>query len=79
MATRTVRVDDLSGEILYGGAPVRFELEGIEYEIDLSSANENQLREAFAPFIEAATRARHAHYRRTTLPRSEPRRSRPRS
>lgn len=80
MATRTIRVDDLTGETLYGdGTPTRFELEGVEYEIDLTPANEARLREAFAPFVDAAVRSRRAHYRRTALPRSEPKKNRPRN
>lgn len=59
MAKKTIiqLVDDLDGTALESGdgKTIQFALEGHSYEIDLSDANVEKLREAFAPFIEAAT------------------------
>ncbi|HWH96848.1 MAG TPA: Lsr2 family protein [Pseudolysinimonas sp.] len=51
----TQLVDDLDGTVLEegNGTTIRFALEGRQYEIDLSSANAQQLRSALAPFISA--------------------------
>lgn len=50
----TTLIDDLDGsEITDGGSTVRFGLEGRSYEIDLSSANADKLKQALAPFIAA--------------------------
>lgn len=47
--------DDLDGqEITSTGRSVGFALEGRSYEIDLSADNLAELREALAPFIQAA-------------------------
>lgn len=46
-------IDDLDGEVLEEGKTIHFSLEGRSYEIDLSEANAEKLREAFAPFIKA--------------------------
>jgi len=48
-------VDDLDG----GDAEetVKFALDGIQYEIDLSDKNAAKLREVFAPYVGAACRA----------------------
>jgi hypothetical protein len=50
-----VLVDDLDG----GGADelVRFALDGVSYEIDLSTSNAARLRDAFTPFVAHARRA----------------------
>ncbi|RKF25876.1 Lsr2 family protein [Micromonospora globbae] len=47
-------VDDLDG----GDADetVKFALDGVQYEIDLSSANAEKLREVFAPYVAAGTK-----------------------
>lgn len=42
-------VDDLDGTEASG--TVKFGLDGTEYEIDLSAANEDKLRQALAPFL----------------------------
>lgn len=57
MATRTIIVvtDDLDHSRDNVGT-YRFTFEGVEYEIDLSPHNLAQMREAFAPFIEAGRR-----------------------
>lgn len=53
MARRTIQVltDDLDG----GEAEetVKFGLDGVQYEIDLSSKNAAKIREALAPFVAA--------------------------
>ena len=51
----TQLVDDLDGTVLEpgNGTTLRFALEGRQYEIDLSDANAEKLRTAFAPFIAA--------------------------
>lgn len=48
-------VDDIDGTVLEAGegATVRFSLEGKSYEIDLSDANADKLREALAPYVAA--------------------------
>jgi hypothetical protein len=48
--------DDLDG----GNADesVKFALDGIAYEIDLNSKNASKLRDAFAPFVKVARRAK---------------------
>ena len=48
-------VDDLNGGEAEG--TVRFGLDGVEYEIDLSAEHARALRRALAPFIGAARRS----------------------
>jgi len=52
---QTVFVDDLDGTEAEG--TVRFGLDGAEYEIDLNAAHAKALREALAPYVNAARRA----------------------
>ena len=64
--------DDLDGTP--GAETVQFALDGRSYEIDLSVANAEKLREAFAPWIGAGRRASGASAsepRRRTARRSE--------
>lgn len=60
MATKTVVriIDDLDGtELNEGeGETVRFGLDGVEYELDLSHANAEELRALIGPYIEAGRR-----------------------
>jgi hypothetical protein len=58
MARETIvqLIDDLDGSP--AGGTVRFGLDGIAYEIDLSEKNENELRTKLGPFLEAATKVR---------------------
>ena len=51
-------VDDVDGSLLEvdAGETVLFSLDGIPYEIDLSSKNAAALREAFEPYIRAGRR-----------------------
>jgi Lsr2 len=53
MASRTIVLyeDDLDGTKAAG--TVTFALEGVQYEIDLSSKNADKLRKAMAPYVEA--------------------------
>lgn len=56
MAKRIIHklVDDLDG----GDAEetVKFALDGVQYEIDLSRKNASKLRDAFAPYVAAGTK-----------------------
>ncbi len=57
--TTVILVDDIDGvEIDDGkGETVYFALDGVSYEIDLSSANARRLRDSLRPFVDAARRA----------------------
>ena len=57
MAQKTVvsYIDDLDGESEAEGT-VPFGIDGVDYEIDLSSENAEDLRNALAPYIAAARR-----------------------
>ncbi|HEX6359516.1 Lsr2 family protein [Actinophytocola sp.] len=56
MAQRTLvkRVDDIDGS--EPARAVQFALDGVEYEIDLSGANEERLRSVFEEFVAGARR-----------------------
>lgn len=56
MAEITVLVDDLDGS--RGAKMVRFSLDGVLYEIDLSLANAARMRSCLAEFVEAARQVR---------------------
>jgi hypothetical protein len=58
MATivKTFVLDDVDGT--EGATTVRFGLDGVEYEIDLSSDNEASLRSALATFVEHARKVK---------------------
>jgi hypothetical protein len=51
-------VDDLSGEAIAEGEgeTVRFAIDGVSYEIDVTKANAAKLRKAVAPYAEAGRR-----------------------
>ena len=53
---QTLFIDDLDGSEADG--TVRVGLDSAEYEIDLNTGQARQLREALAPYIGAARRAR---------------------
>lgn len=55
MAQRTVLVDDLNGET--ADETVTFALDGVSYEIDLSEANVQKLRDVLAPYVGQARKA----------------------
>ena len=61
--TRVELVDDLDGSEAEETIP--FALDGVSYEIDLSSENADELREAFAPYLEAGRRTGGRRTRRT--------------
>jgi hypothetical protein len=66
--TTTQLVDDLDGTVLdEDGTTVSFSVDGTDYEIDLGQEHANELREAFAPYIDAGRKA--AGNRRTPAPR----------
>ena len=52
---QTLFIDDLDGSEAEG--TVRFGLDGTDYEIDLNTAHAEELREALAPYLNAARRA----------------------
>ena len=56
----TTLVDDLDGtEITDGeGETIRFAIDGISYEIDLSPTNAEKLRDALQPYIDNGRRTR---------------------
>jgi len=66
-----VLVDDLTGEVGEDVETIQFQLDGVDFEIDLDDKNATALRDAFADYIENGRR---------TGGRSRPRsRSRPRA
>jgi hypothetical protein len=66
--TVVVLVDDLDGEP--ADTTVRFGLDSREYELDLTEANAQALREAFARYIRAARRT--SGGRRASAPAEKP-------
>jgi len=52
---QTLLIDDLDGS--EAESTVRFGLDGAEYDIDLSAAHAEALRQALTPFVTAARRA----------------------
>jgi hypothetical protein len=60
MAQRTLvqLIDDLDGSVIPGGMgrTVLFEFDGTSYEIDLTDAHLNELRDALAPYVAAGRR-----------------------
>jgi len=56
MSKRTITelIDDIDGSA--ATESVRFGLDGVEYEIDVSETNAKQLREALAPFVESGSK-----------------------
>jgi len=75
-------VDDLDGTVLEvgDGETVTFSLDGTAYEIDLTTANAAALRDALAPYVDAArsVSVRSVEPRRGVPARSGGRRSTPR-
>ncbi|MGY1552125.1 histone-like nucleoid-structuring protein Lsr2 [Microbacterium sp. A588] len=74
MARRIVHqlVDDIDGTVLGigEGETVLFSLNGTAYEIDLTSANAEEFREAMAPYVSAARRSSASASRGTTRKRA---------
>ncbi len=58
MAQKTITAlyDDLDGGETPADETIRFDLDGADYEIDLSKANADRLRETLAPYITAGRR-----------------------
>jgi len=79
MARRIVHqlVDDVDGTLLEvgEGETVHFSLNGTAYEIDLTTAHADELREAFAPYIKAGRRASASGAARSASPRRRSSRS----
>lgn len=76
MAKRTIHmlIDDISGE--EADESIRFVVDGVEYEIDLSKKNADKMREVFATYTQSGTKLgrigrvpqqRAVTYRRTEL------------
>jgi hypothetical protein len=63
-------VDDLDGSVSADISTVRFGLDGVSYEIDLSVGNANKLRDAMADFVAAARRTGGRLKRGSSAPRS---------
>lgn len=57
MAKRTIHmlIDDLDGG--EADETVRFALDGVQYEIDLSKNNADKMRSALSPYVEAGSKA----------------------
>jgi hypothetical protein len=55
MANKVVLVDDLDGKP--ADETFRFAIDGVDYLIDLSTTNANQLRDILKPYIQAGRRA----------------------
>jgi hypothetical protein len=62
-------IDDLDGTAADG--PVKFGLDGRDYEIDLSDGNAQRLRDALAPYVGAARKGGKAA-KSTTAPQRRP-------
>lgn len=62
MAERIVRqlIDDLDGSEISddGGERIEFSLRGVDYQIDLSTANIAKLDKALKPYVDAAAKVR---------------------
>jgi hypothetical protein len=68
--TTTQLVDDLDGTVLGDdGTTVSFSVDGTDYVIDLGPEHADELREAFAPYVDAGRKA--AGGRRGPAPRSK--------
>ncbi|WP_421874633.1 histone-like nucleoid-structuring protein Lsr2 [Mycolicibacterium wolinskyi] len=68
MAERIVRqlIDDIDGSEISdgGGERIEFSLRGVQYQIDLSSANAAKLDKALKPYVDAAAKVRGGGARR---------------
>lgn len=73
MATKTIvqYFSDLTGEVIDGeSATVSFGLDGYRYEIDLTLAEQQYLRELLAPYIAAGRAVRGERRRRSGAPQT---------
>lgn len=68
MAERIVRqlIDDIDGSEISdgGGERIEFSLRGVEYQIDLSTANIAKLDKVLKPYVDAAAKVRGSGTRR---------------
>lgn len=70
--TITILTDDIDGgELPAGSRTTRFGLDGVEYEIDLSSENARALSDALAPYIAAGRRVASGRAASGSRPRSK--------
>jgi hypothetical protein len=67
---QVILTDDLDGG--EADESVQFAIDGVSYEIDLSEANAEALREAVAPYVDAARRIGGRSSRRSGGPKSQP-------
>lgn len=71
----TTLIDDLTGDTIEEGAgkTVQFGFDGVAYEIDLTDANAEQLRELFSDYVAAARKVggRAARTRNSSAGRSD--------
>jgi NADPH-dependent 2,4-dienoyl-CoA reductase/sulfur reductase-like enzyme len=74
MAQRVIFVDDLDGT--EGAETIKYGLDGVDYEIDLSEKNADRLRGLLEEFIEKSRRIEQEQLR---FPSGEPRRRRRRT
>jgi hypothetical protein len=65
---QVILTDDVDGG--EADETVQFALDGVSYEIDLSEDNAEALREALAPYVEAARRVGGRSTRRTSAPKA---------
>lgn len=68
MAIRHVQqlVDDLDGTVIESDSkPVRFGLDGVQYEIDLNEEHAAELRQFLARYVEAGRRVKQTRAKRT--------------
>jgi Lsr2 len=76
MAERIVRqlIDDIDGtEIADGGGErVEFSIRGVDYQIDLSSANIAKMDKALKPYLQAAAKVRGSKTRRSAKTDGKP-------
>lgn len=70
MSNKTILIDDMEQEETIANETVDFGLDGVGYEIDLTSKNAVKLRNSLAPFIAAARKSSGA--RRVTVTRPRP-------
>lgn len=52
--TRIVLIDDINGEL--GDETIKFGLDGVDYEIDLTTENAKKFRDLMDPWIQAGRR-----------------------
>ncbi|GAB3536839.1 Lsr2 family protein [Arthrobacter tecti] len=66
---KIILIDDLDGG--EADETVRFGLDGVQYEMDLSSAHAKDLRDALAPYVSAARRESQSKPRQSAPARNQ--------